>query len=211
MRFGQRLEHRDGLDGQGRCDPLMGLAIVAGLPLEDGADDHAHGCAGRIAVQPPRAAGLKMEDLADARTDHVREDHEACRVEHVDPPHEFGHRRHWPLDARCAVVSAAQRSRCPSDRGGGVERSGGADHHAPIGLSGLQDVRRVVRHDLDGGLKQHHCDAVRRVRPRPAQSFPGAGGFAMIASRERVEREAVAEFGMTAKEVVEQGKVPLHR
>jgi hypothetical protein len=30
MRLGQRLEHRDRLDGHGRCDPFMGTAIVAG-------------------------------------------------------------------------------------------------------------------------------------------------------------------------------------
>jgi hypothetical protein len=72
-------------------------------------------------------------------------------------------------------------------------------------------MRRVVRHDLDGGLQQHHRDSVRRVRPRPAQSFPGASGFVMVAPRERVERKTVAEFGATAVEVVEQGEVPLHR
>jgi hypothetical protein len=75
----------------------------------------------------------------------------------------------------------------------------------------LQDVRRVVRHDLDGGMQQHHRDTVRRVRPWAAQSFPGAGGFVMVAPREGVERETVAEFGTTAEEVVEQGEVPLHR
>ena len=191
---GQRFEDRNGLDGHRRCYPLVGAAIVSRLALEDGADDHGDGSIGRATIKVPHAPSLQVQDLADARTDQVGEDEVASRIEHVDAQHELGHRWHRPLGVWLGVAGALQRSCRPPGVGVAVEaRPGG--RRLSVDLSGIQDLRGVMGHDVDGGLKQGDRHGVRGVGPGAVQPLAVAGSLAVAAAWEWIDLQAIVQVG----------------